>query len=65
MATVIEHMMDGSITARKRKTVDDLELAATWLEQYEGEPEDDREGMTSLATVAAWLRDEVARREAR
>ncbi len=61
-ATVIELVEAGEITPRKRTTVDDLELAATWLEQYEGDPDEDRPNLTALATAAAYLRREAARR---
>lgn len=63
--TVIELVEAGEITARKRTTVDDLEFAATWLEQYEGDPEDDPANLAAAATVARYLRREAARREAR
>ena len=63
--TVYELVESGEITARKRTTVDDLEFAATWLEQYEGDPEDDEENLTAAAAVARYLRREAARRSAR
>lgn len=42
----------GELTPRRWTTADDLELAATWLEQYEGDPADDGDNMVALATVA-------------
>lgn len=64
-ATVEAHMESGAIAPRRRVTVDDLELAATWLENYEGSPDDDGGNLTSLASVAVFLRKEAARRVAR
>jgi hypothetical protein len=54
----------GEVTARRRTTTDDLEFAAEWLEAYEGDPDDDGENLTALATVARRLRREAARRRA-
>ncbi len=66
MHATVEALTDaGEITARKRVKADDLELAATWLEAYEGNPEDDSENLTALATVAASLRREAQRRRKR
>ncbi len=52
----------GEITPRARKTADDLDLAATWLESYEGDTEDDKPNLVALATVAESLRKQAARR---
>lgn len=64
-ATVHELVEAGEVTPRKRTTADDLEFAATWLEAYEGDPEDDSQCLTTLASVARYLRREAARRENR
>lgn len=61
--TVAGHLHDGVVRPRIRKTVDDLELAATWLEAYEADIDQDLDMVISLATVAAWLRREAARRD--
>lgn len=60
--TVHELTEAGAITARRRATVDDLEFAATWLESYEGDPDDDPTNLAAAATAAAYLRRQVARR---
>ena len=65
IATVEVLVEAGEITPRQRATVDDLEFAATWLDAYEGDPEDDPEILVAAATVARWLRREVDRRLAR
>lgn len=52
----------GTIVPRKRTTADDLELAATWLEAYEGDPEEDSTNLVALASVARKLRLEASRR---
>lgn len=41
-----------------RVSIDDLTLAAHWLDCYEGEDGDQR-----AAKTAAWLREEIARRQ--
>lgn len=65
-ATVVELVEAGEITPRKRVTADDLEYAATWLEAFEGDPDDGpSDNLTAYATVAAWLRREAAKREAK
>jgi hypothetical protein len=64
-ATVFEHVEAGDVKPRSRVSVDALELAATWLESYEGDPDDDRANLTDLATVAAELRARADRRTAR
>jgi hypothetical protein len=65
VATVFELVEAGEITPRKRTTVDDLEWGATWLEQYEGDPEDDPDVLTAMATAAQYLRREAAKRQGR
>lgn len=63
MIDTIEVLLrDGKVKPRKRTTVDDLLLAADWLESYEGDPSDDVENLTGLASVADKLRREAARR---
>jgi hypothetical protein len=44
----------------QRVSVDDLEFAATWLDNYEGQ--DDDENNAAAVRVAAWLRAEIAKR---
>lgn len=61
--TVQGHLDNGRITARKRTRIDDLLFAATWLEAYEGDPDDDTDSLTALATVAAYLRRQAERRD--
>lgn len=61
-ATVEALLGAGEITPRSRTTTDDLLFAATWLESYEGDPEDDPENLTAAATVARFLRREAERR---
>ncbi len=63
--TVISHVEGETITPRRRVTIDDLEFAATWLEHYEGDPDEDQPELIALATVAAKLRAEAARRRER
>lgn len=63
--TVEALLIAGEITPRKRVTADDLEFAATWLEAYEGNPEEDRNNLIALASVAGFLRREVAKRDRR
>lgn len=63
--TVTSHIEAGTITPRKRVTVDDLEFAATWLEAFEGDPDQDKPELIALATVAASLRRDAARRRER
>lgn len=48
-----------------RVTVDDLELAATWLEAYESSDEDAiaDEAQATMFRVAAWLRSEARHRQ--
>lgn len=59
-------VQSGDVTPSRRATVDDLEFAIEWLEAYEGDPEDDDgTNLTSAATVAEYLRREVAKRNAR
>jgi hypothetical protein len=60
-STVIEHVDAGRIVPRKRTTGDDLLMAATWCEQYEGEAND--ETLAALATAALFLRRQAARRK--
>jgi hypothetical protein len=62
-ATVLEHVETGEIKAKSRTTQNALEFAATWLEAYEGDPEDDRDNLTDLATVAQYLRREASKRK--
>ena len=63
MHDTVSALVDADeIAPRGRTTADDLEFAATWLESYEGDPEDDRANLVALATVAAHLRREAARR---
>ncbi len=61
--TVAGHTIAGNLIPRNRATIADLELAATWCEQYEGEASD--ETAVALATAAQWLRREVEKRERR
>ncbi len=63
ISTVEEHLDAGRIVPRKRLTRDALDLAATWLEAYEGDAEEDADNLTELATVAAFLRRESAKRK--
>lgn len=63
ISTVEEHVDAGRITPGKRVTRSALELAATWLEAYEGDVEDDGDNLTELATVAAFLRREAQKRK--
>lgn len=66
--TVRGHLDAGRVTPRARVTAADLWSAVEVLEAYEGDPAEDRPGcvgMTALATVAAWLRAEAQRRDAR
>jgi hypothetical protein len=66
MHGTVESLVEaGAIRARKRTTADDLEFAATWLEAFEGDPDDDPESLTALATVADYLRREADRRNRR
>jgi hypothetical protein len=54
--TVAGHIEDGTVSPKVKKSVDDLELAATWLESYEADADEDMDMIQSLATTAAWLR---------
>lgn len=60
--TVYAHIESAAIVPRKRTTSDDLEFAATWLEAYEGDPEEDSDNLIALASVARKLRLEASRR---
>jgi hypothetical protein len=62
-STVYEMVETGVITPKLRTTSDDLELAATWLEAYEGDIEDSPEILITMASVAAKLRKEVNKRK--
>jgi hypothetical protein len=62
----VEYLLDeGFIAPRDRTTADDLELAATWLEAYEGDTDDDYPGLTTMATVAQYLRNQASQRRKR
>lgn len=63
MATVETLTATGELTPRKRVTAEDLEFAATWLEAYEGEMDNDADNLIALATVARSLRMEAERRQ--
>jgi hypothetical protein len=60
--TVRDHVEAGTIKVPQRVTVDALDLAATWLEAYEGDDEDDANNLAELAGVAVFLRRESERR---
>ena len=45
-----------------RVSRDDLDFAATWLDNYEGQDDDD-ENNAAATRVSAWLRAEIARRD--
>lgn len=60
--TVHVHRQNDTIRVRQRTTVDDLWFAVEWLEAYEGDVDDDRENLESLAAVADFLRKQIARR---
>lgn len=62
--TVEGHVAAGRITVPQRTTADDLLAAATWLDAYESDPDEDG-NVRSLAAVALYLRKEAERREAR
>lgn len=62
--TIGGHIAAGRVTAKKTVSVDDLLFAATWCEAFECSPADDPEALQALATVAASLRRQAARREA-
>jgi hypothetical protein len=63
--TVQGHVEAGRVQPRVRKSVDDLELAATWLEAYELDIDDplNQEMAEQFATVAAWLRRMAEKRQ--
>jgi hypothetical protein len=58
--TIEHHIESGALVPSGRVSADNLEMAATWLEAYEGEATDPT--VLELAAVAAWIRREVARR---
>lgn len=61
--TVEGHINAGRVFARRRTRADDLLLAATWCEAFEGDPADDPESLSALATAAAYLRREADKRK--
>lgn len=63
--TVETLIANGEIVPRGRVTIDDLSLAAVWCRAYEGDPDDDRDNLTALASVADYLDREINRRTKR
>ncbi len=58
--TVRGHMTAGALTAKQRASTDDLWAGVEWLEAYEGTADDPT--LRAMATAAAFLRREIARR---